>query len=445
MNHMALHKRKLLESILRLMARALLWKYHPLIIGITGSVGKSSTKEAVALVLSRAYSVRKAEGNYNNEIGIPLTVIGASSGGSSLFRWIGVFFKWLRVLVFPVRYPDILVLEMGIDRPGDMEYLMSFIPVKIGVVTQISSSHMAFFGSLANIAKEKGRLVALLPEDGFAILSADDKRALKMQEKTAAKTITYGFAADAVLRADNLLFHRMALRVEGFSFKLNYDGKTIPVRLPKIVAAHHIGAALAGAAVGVALKMNLVEIASALEEFEPLPGRLRLLPGRDGIIILDDTYNASPASMQAALGVVKELMAPRKILIVGDMLELGADTEEEHRALLESVLASGATIVVAVGEHMRSLYEALLAGGFSRKQAVWTPDPIVAAGIVADIVRPEDLILIKGSRSMRMEKITETLLADPREAEDLLCCQSPEWRSRPFVPPAEWTSGIASK
>jgi UDP-N-acetylmuramoyl-tripeptide--D-alanyl-D-alanine ligase len=229
------------------------------------------------------------------------------------------------------------------------------------------------------------------------------------------------------------------LRVEGFTFKLNYDGKTIPVRLPKIVAAHHIGAALAAAAVGVALKMNLVEIASALEEFEPLPGRLRLLPGRNGIILLDDTYNASPASMQAAFGVVKELVAPRKIVIAGDMLELGADTREEHRALAPSVIASGAHIAVTVGAHMRSLHEALLAAGFSRKQALWAPDPTVAITLVTDIVRPEDLILIKGSRSMRMEKITEALLADPSEARALLCCQSPEWRERPFMPPAEWT------
>jgi UDP-N-acetylmuramoyl-tripeptide--D-alanyl-D-alanine ligase len=197
---MALYKRKLLESILRFMARAVLFKYHPLIVGITGSVGKSSTKEAVALVLSKAYSVRKAEGNYNNEIGIPLTIIGALSGGASLVRWIGVFFKWLRVLLLPGRYPDILVLEMGIDRPGDMEHLMSFVPVRIGVVTQISASHIAFFGSLGNIAKEKGKLVTLLPEDGFAILNTDDKRVLKMQEKTDAKIITYGFSGDSVLR-----------------------------------------------------------------------------------------------------------------------------------------------------------------------------------------------------------------------------------------------------
>ena len=436
---MSMDKRKFLEKILRFMARAVLAKYQPLIVGITGSVGKSLTKEAVALVLSMAHTVRTAEGNYNNEIGIPLTIIGASSGGASFARWIGVFFKWLQLMIVSARYPEILVLEMGIDRPGDMDYLLGFIPLRISVVTQVSSSHLAFFGSLGNIAKEKGKLVAALREDGCAILNADDKRVLKMQERTKAKVITYGLDEGAALRADNLVFHRDARRVEGFSFKLNYDGKSIPVHLPSVIARHHIAAALAAAAVGVALRMNLVEIASALEHFAPLPGRMRLLSGKDGIMLIDDTYNASPVSTGAALDVVKELVAPRTIVVLGDMLELGADAAQEHVLLADRVIASGAHIVVTVGRHMRALYEALLAAGFSRKQALWLPDPMAAIESVRAIVRAEDLILIKGSRSMRMEKITEALLKDPSEAKTLLCCQSPEWRNRPFIAPAEWT------
>lgn len=430
-----------MEILLRFMARTLLVKYHPFIVGITGSVGKSSAKEAVALVLSRSFSVRKAEGNYNNEIGIPLTIIGAKSGEASLLRWVGVFGQWFRALLFPIKYPDILVLEIGIDRPGDMERLLNIVPVKIGVVTHISSSHMEFFGSLANIAKEKGKLVSCLPADGFAILNGDDKRVLKMREKTKAKIITYGFGEDVMLRVDNLLFHRDAKRVEGFSFKLNYDGKTIPVRVPKIVARHHISSALVAAAVGMVLKMNLVEIASALEGFEPMPGRMRLLPGRNALVLLDDTYNASPSSTEAALQVVGEFMAPRKVVILGDMLELGADTAEEHGKLSEAVVASGAHIVVLVGWHMRSLYEKLLLLGFSRKYLFSVSDAAAAIGLITSLARTEDLILVKGSQGMRMEKVVEALLVDPYDAKELLCRQTDEWRSKPFVPPAEW-SGV---
>lgn len=436
---MPVNKRRILQGLLRFMARAIIRKYRPLIVGITGSVGKSSTKEAVGLVLSAAFRVGMAEGNHNNEIGLPLTVIGARGGGGSLFGWARVGLKWLALMTFRMQYPEILVLEFGVDRPGDMDYLLDFVPVKIGVVTNVSSSHIAFFGTLSNIAKEKGRLIAALPEDGTAILNADDKSVLRMQAKTKVKTYTFGFDEKATVRADHLIFHREAKRVEGFSFKLNVEGKSIPVRLPKVVAKHHIPAVLAAACVGLALKMHLVDIASALEAFEPLPGRLRILPGRDNTILLDDTYNASPVSTRAALEVLQDLTAPRKVVVLGDMLELGAGSDEDHRALAPFVVASGANIVIAIGSHMRGLYEALLASGFGRRQALWLPEPIAAITLLLDIIRPDDLILLKGSQALRLEKLTEQLLVDPREAKTFLCRQSEAWRIKPFVPPAEWT------
>ncbi len=433
------NKRKILEKLLRSMTRAVLRKYQPLVVGITGSVGKSSTKEAIALVLGVSYRVRKAEGNYNNEIGIPLTVIGVESGGSSLFRWFGVFWKWLLLMVFPAKYPEVLVLEMGIDRPGDMAFLLEFIPVKIGVVTQVSSSHIAYFGTLQNIAREKGWIIASLPEDGIAVLNADDPRTLKMRDKTKAKVITYGFEEGADIHADNFVFHREAKRAEGLSFKVNFDGKTVPIRLPKVVAKHHIPAALAALAVGVALKMNPFDLIEALEQFEPLPGRLRLLPGRDNTYLLDDTYNASPTSTRAALQVMTELMAPRKVAILGDMLELGPESDAEHAALSQPLRESGVHMVITVGEHMRALHEQLLADGFSRKQVLWMPDPMSAVEAAMNTVRSEDLVLIKGSQGLRMELVTEQLLVDPRTASTYLCRQSDAWRKKPFVAPAEWT------
>lgn len=436
---MAFNKRKILEKILCALARPVLRKYRPLVVGITGSVGKSSAKEAVALALSAGYTVRKAEGNYNNEIGIPLTIIGAKSGGRSLFRWVGVFFKWLFLMIFPTRYPQVLVLEMGIDRPGDMGFLLQFVSVNIGIATQVSSSHLAYFGTLSNIAREKGKLIASLPSDGYAILNADDKRTLKMRDRTKAKVLTYGFDEGADVRADNFLLHREAKRAEGFSLKVNFDGTTVPLRLPKIVAKHHIPAALAAVSVAMALKMNLVDVVTALEAFEPLPGRLRLLPGRDNTFLLDDTYNASPESTRAALEVMGGLMAPRKIVVLGDMLELGPEAVKEHVGLAMAIRDSGAHIVVTVGKHMRALHERLLEEGFSRKQVLWMPDPLSAVEPLLNIIRSDDLILIKGSRGLRMEKITEQLLVDPRTAGSFLCCQSDDWRRKKFTSPAEWT------
>ncbi|MBP9751881.1 MAG: UDP-N-acetylmuramoyl-tripeptide--D-alanyl-D-alanine ligase [Candidatus Moranbacteria bacterium] len=430
-------RRRALEHMLRFMARAVIARHKPLVVGVTGSVGKSSTKEAIALVLSSSMCVRKSEGNFNNEIGVPLTVLGVDSGGSSFLRWFSIGFRFLRLILFPAKYPEVLVLEMGVDRPGDMEYLLGFVPVRIGVVTRIAESHIAYFGSIGNIAKEKGRMIFRLPEDGFAILNLDDPLVSKMAEKTKGMVLSYGFGKDALVRADNASFQETPVGV-GFSFKLNYDGKSIPVRLPHVVARHHISDALAGAAVGIALEMNLFEIARSLEQLTPLPGRLRFLRGKRGIGILDDTYNASPASVRAALATLGEIPARRRVVIFGDMLELGAMSEEEHRKLADDVVVSGTELAILVGKRMHLLGEELLARGMPRGSVMFVPDPDAATLPLQSILREGDLVLVKGSRGMRMEKVTEALLADPAEARKHLCCQSPDWRSRPFLPPAEW-------
>lgn len=434
-------RRRALEHVLRFMARAVIARHKPLVVGVTGSVGKSSAKEAIALVLASSMRVRKSEGNFNNEIGVPLTILGADTGGNSFFRWVSVGFRFLRLILLPVKYPEALVLEMGVDRPGDMAYLLGFVPVKIGAVTRIAESHIAYFGTVGNIAKEKGRMISSLPEDGFAILNADDALVSRMAEKTKGIVLSYGFGDRALVRADNALFQETPAGM-GFSFKLNYDGKSIPVRLPHVVARHHISDALAGAAVGIALGMNLVEIARSLEFFEPLPGRLRFLRGKRGIGILDDTYNASPASIRAGLSTLGEIPAKRRVAILGDMLELGAVSEEEHRGLAGDVMASGVELVFLVGRRMHLLGEELLARGLPRGNVMFAPDPDSATLPLGDILREGDLVLVKGSRGMRMEKVTEVLLADPADARKFLCCQSPEWRLKPFSAPSEWDDRV---
>ena len=430
--------KRILEKILKVMARVLLRKYRPLIVGITGSVGKSSTKEAVGLVLARKYRVRMAEGNYNNEIGIPLSIIGARSGGRSIVRWVMVFLRWLWAVAWPVRYPEVSVLEMGIDRPGDMEYLLSFVPVDVGIFTQVSGSHTAYFGSLGNIAKEKGKLITGLPDSGFAILNADDDRVMRYQDKTKAKAVTFGFGEGADVRAEHIVLEPEARLVKGIAFKMNYHGKSLPVRLPKVIARHHLPAVLAAAATAIALKVNPVDIVDALTAFEPLPGRMHLLPGMHGSILIDDTYNASPTSTEAALAVLGELTAERKVIVLGDMLELGDEALMRHRGLSELVIQSGAERIILVGRHMRALHTSLLEQGKSAEQVFWFERSDEAALFAASCVTEGDLVVVKGSRGMRMEWVSEKLLFDPSEAPSFLCCQSSEWRRRPFIPPTEW-------
>lgn len=420
------------------MARTLLHKYRPLIVGVTGSVGKSSTKEAIGLILAQKYSVRAAEGNYNNEIGIPLTVLGSKSGGCSPFRWAWIGMRWFGYVLFPFRYPEVLVLEMGVDRPGDMEYLLSIVSIDIGVFTQVSESHIEYFGSLHNIAKEKGKLIASLPVSGFAILNADDTRVSRFREKTKAKVLTFGFGEEADIRAEHIVVEPEARLAKGLSFKMDYHGKSLPIRLPKVIARHQVPAALAAAAVGIALRVNPVQIVDALVAFGPLPGRMRLVPGTNGSILLDDTYNASPASTMAALAVLGELRANRKLAILGDMLEIGEESIKRHRELAESVVFSGAELVILVGHRMKHLFDELIGRGFSRQHLFWFERSSEAALFAENVAREGDLILVKGSQGMRMERVSEKLLFDPVEAPYFLCRQSPEWGAKPFVSPGEW-------
>ena len=205
-----------------------------------------------------------------------------------------------------------------------------------------------------------------------------------------------------------------------------------------MIARHQVPAALAAAAVGIALLVNPVQIVDALVAFGPLPGRMRLVPGTRGSILLDDTYNASPASTMAALAVLGELRANRKLAILGDMLEIGEESVKRHRELAESVAFSGAELVILVGHRMKHLFDELIGRGFSRQYLFWFERSSEAALFAENVARDGDLILVKGSQGMRMERVSEKLLFDPVEAPYFLCRQSPEWEAKPFVSPGEW-------
>jgi UDP-N-acetylmuramoyl-tripeptide--D-alanyl-D-alanine ligase len=325
---------RLIVAFLNTLARLVLWSRQPFIIGVTGSVGKSSAKEAIAAVLGRHLSVRASVGNLNNEFGLPLAILGAKeSPGRSPWKWLRLGAESILVILRLRPYPAHLVLEMGVDRPGDMERHVSVARPHLSVLTRIAESHLAAFGTVPNIAKEKRKILSALSENGIAVLNADDPLVMKQAEIVKGKILTYGVEAEADVRADNIRLIQEGARLEGLSFKLNYAGTTIPVRLPGVIGRHHIPAVLAAATVALALKLNLVDIAAALSLFRPLPGRFRLLSGEGDIRLIDDTYNASFVSTAAALATLRETIAPRKVVVLGDMLEIGEGARESHRAL----------------------------------------------------------------------------------------------------------------
>lgn len=426
-----------LQKLLKIASSLVLKKYNPRIIGVTGSLGKTSTKEALFTVLASKFRVRRNEKNYNNEIGLPLTIIGADSGEDSFLKWFLVFLKWLWVMLWPHEYPEVLILEMGADHPGDIKYLTSFIRSRVGVITDFSGSHIEFFKDIEGVAKEKGILVKELGEKDLAVLNIDNQHVAMLKEHLKCRVMTFGFSDEAEIKATDIAFNYAgdeenlsgtSGEIRGLSFKLNYKGTSLPVRLNRILAKHQIYSALAAAAVGVDFGLNLVEIGAALENFSMPYGRMNLIPGIKNTFIIDDTYNSSPASAAAALEALGEIRSQRKIAALGDMLELGEETESGHKKVADKFLEIGGNIFIAVGKRMQSAVLELEAKRFRSEDVFVFDDPMQAGRKLQEIIREGDLVLVKGSQGMRMEKIVEEIMAEPRKADELLCRQSQHWK-----------------
>jgi alanine racemase len=367
------------------------------VIGVTGSTGKTSTKEAVAAVLGGAFEVFKNYGNYNGRYGLPI----------ALGRLLPKHKK--------------AVLEMASDSFGEIDALCRMTSPRVGVVTSVDRTHLEYLGSLDNIAREQGRLVEALPQDGFAILNYDDARVRGMMYRTPAQVITYGAAEGAQLRAIDIVSD-----LSGTRFRVQYRGRVFEAAV-SLLGRHSIYTALAGAAVGTIYGLPWEGILEALAGLTPLSGRLNPLPGINGSLVLDDTFSASPASALAALDVLEGLEGGRKIAVFGEMLRLGSYEEEGHR-LVGHRAAAAADYLVTKGDRARLIaVEAERQGlGKGRVQVTYAADDTVRA--VASIVKPGDVVLVKGDVEARMEEVVERLLADDVAAESVLVRQSAAWK-----------------
>ncbi|OGF64351.1 hypothetical protein A2661_02465 [Candidatus Giovannonibacteria bacterium RIFCSPHIGHO2_01_FULL_45_24] len=424
--------KKILTKILVWEAKMAIKRHKPEIVGITGSVGKSSTKEAVAAVLERKGSVRKSAKSYNSELGLALAVLGLKTAWRSPLGWIkNVFYGFKEIFNLPAgkagkKFPEILVLEMGVDRPRDFEKMLNIVKPDIGIVTAMGEPpvHVEFFSGPEEVAREKSKLIKVLPASGWAILNFDDLAVLDMKSKTGARAISFGLGKGADVIASNY-----KISEEGISFKMEYKGASVPVKLKNVFGKHYIYSALAAAAAGIAHEMNLIEISEALSLAEPLPGRMRLIPGIKNSLILDDSYNASPLATHAALDTLKELEAARKIVAFGDMLEIGKFTIVAHQAVGEKV-AKTADYFVTVGPRSRFAAEESLAEGMQKEQVASFSEAREAAAHLKKIIKEGDLILVKGSQSMRMERVTEELMAHPEKAASMLARQDEYWKNK---------------
>lgn len=427
-------KKSILQKVLAVLARATIRKYKPLVIGITGSVGKTSTREAIFAVLKKKFRVRRAEKNYNNEIGFPLAILGISHHGKNVFKWISALVRVLfRVVLRKYEYPEILVLEYGIDHPGDMDYLLSIARPNIAVVTAIGDVpvHVEFFKDPENVVAEKAKLVAAVPDDGYVILNHDDYVVYDMKDKAKGKVLTFGFEEHSEVKITNYQLSvikntELGDIPEGTSFKIQHAGNTVPFRASGAFGEPQAYAAAAATAVGITLGLNLVEISEAIKDYVPPAGRLRLIRGIKNSFVLDDTYNAAPEAMRAALDTLKSLPGKRKIAVLGDMLEIGRFAEQAHRATGDQA-AKFVDLLFCVGPRTKFIADEALVQGMRHEQILKFDDSESAGRALDPMIRPGDLILVKGSQSMRMEKVVEEIMAHPERTGELLVRQDKYW------------------
>lgn len=393
--------RKILQKILKIFAKMILKKYNPEIIGITGSVGKTSTKEAVSVVLKK-FGVQENKCNYNNEIGVPLAIIGAKSAGKNIFGWIAIFARAKKLIFFKdKKYPKLLVLELAVDKPQDMDYLLDFVKPKIGILTRIGPVHLENFKSQKGILEEKSKLIKSLPKGGFAILNYDYKDVYGLCDVTEAKCITYGFDEGALLRAKNIIISKGQA-----SFTLEYKDKRTHVIMLNFIGKAQVYAILAGFAVGVVKGMSLDEMKEQIKNYIPPKGRGVLVGGIKQSTIIDDTYNASPQSMEEALLNLKALANNgRSIAVLGDMLELGSISDDAHMEIGRYATSLGVNYIFTVGMRAKDIAKGAKAAGMAKDKIHSFDNNKELGKFLEDKIEKGDTILVKGSRGMKMEDI----------------------------------------
>ncbi len=355
------------------------------VVGVTGSQGKTSTKDLIAAVLETDGATIAPPGSFNNEIGLPLTALRAT----------------------PVtRY---LVLEMGARGAGHVQYLCAIAPPRIGVVLNVGLAHVGEFGSREAIAAAKAELVEALPADGVAVLNADDPLVAAMATRTVARALTFGLAPAAGVGADELRLDAAGRA----SFTLRTPAGTAPVALT-LHGAHHVPNALAAAAVAHELGMTTAAIAEALSAAVPRSRwRMEVSTRPDGVTVVNDAYNANPDSMRAALNALVAIAGARRSwAVLGEMRELGESSAAEHDAMGRLVADMDITRLVVVGDGARATHAGALAARAWDDEPVFVRDVAAAADLLRRELRADDVVLVKASRAAGLERVAAALTSD---------------------------------
>ncbi len=426
--------KKIVIFVLTLEARLILAKYKPTIIAVTGSVGKTSTKDAIYTVVKNGGGyVRKSEKSLNSDIGLPLTIIGIPTAWRSIEGWVSNIFRGLDLIMSPHNYPDTLVLEVGADHPGDIRKPARWLKPHIAIITRISMTpvHVEFFHSPEEVFEEKASLAESVRKGGTVILFADDEKILTIGERLKGGEVNilcFGTSTTADVRASEYAPTYENNAPSGFAFKVEGEGMSGNVQVRGIIGTTSVYPLLAAATVGKVRGMSSEKIISSLSEYIAPPGRMNIIPGINNSTIIDDTYNSSPDAVESALATMKSLTIKGvRMAALGDMMELGKYSPDEHRKA-GALAAKSVKQLITVGPRSRSgTAEEAMKSGLPVGAVHSFTTALEAVPRLTALIRSGDIILIKGSQSMRMERLVKALMREPGKADKLLVRQEKEW------------------
>jgi UDP-N-acetylmuramoyl-tripeptide--D-alanyl-D-alanine ligase len=409
----------IIGQILAIKARRYLRKHRTQVIAITGSIGKTSTKEAIYKILKSKFNVYSSKKSFNTEFGLSLAVLQEEeSGFSSPLAWLKilhrVFFKQKEVY-------QKMVLEMGADHPGDIKKLVKIAKPKIGVITNIAPVHLGEgqFKDINDIAKEKSTIIKNLSKKDIAVLNYDDPLIRKME--TSAKKIMVGLEPSSTVRAKNIHITSKHIR-----FTVTYKKQSEQFIIP-VLGKFQVYVFLPAIAVGLQMGITLKNCAKALSDFTLPCGRMNSIPGVSRSIIIDSSYNSSPVTTKKALEFLSELRANRKIAALGTMNELGEMSKEAHVTLGKQA-SDVVDILIAVGQEAATIKQGAVDGGMDESKVFTFLDSEEAGNFLKEELSPRDLVLVKGSQNrVRMEKLVKIIMARPEKASKLLCRQGEIW------------------
>ncbi len=417
-------------ALLAMLAHFIVRKYKPTIVMVTGSVGKTSTKDALKAALSERSFVRASEKSYNSEVGVPLTIIGSKNPWTNPFSWLRVFKEALALLILPNHYPKILILEVGADRPGDLAKILHIALPHAVVVTRLPEVpvHVEAYATPEAVREEE-----FVPAYGLApaaplVVNAEDEYALAYAQRLPVAISTFGFKKGATVEISHPELWMEDGNIVGMQGTVTVGGAHETLQVRGALGRTQLLAPAAALATAIALGFSLSEALTGLSSYTPPAGRSRILAGKEGSILIDDSYNASPAAVEEALHALCGIKAKRRIAVLGDMLELGRYSVQEHERV-GTLSAQCADVLVTVGIRARAVAEAAQNAGMKEDAVHVCENAHTAGTLLTELVHEGDIVLVKGSQSVRTERIVEMLLRNPEDKVKLVR-QEHEWRHR---------------